>query len=83
MPTALLLPAIAFALLWIWMPSCGSPGAPALGTPSSIQVQLTQEPPSALQIASVAPIIATVLNDSQNMGVDWANQRHSNQVRHL
>ena len=55
----------------LWMPGCASSGSPALGTFSSVQVLLTQEPPSPLEIATVAPIIATVLNDSKNMGVDW------------
>ena len=69
MPAALLLPAIALALLW--MPGCASSGSPALGAPSSVQVLFTQAPPSPVQIATLTPIIASVLNDPQNMGVDW------------
>jgi hypothetical protein len=66
---AIVLPLVVLALLSL--ASCGSSGAPALGTPSTIQVVLTQEPPSPLQVAAVSPVIATVLNDTQNMGVDW------------
>lgn len=68
-PAAILLPVVALALLSL--ASCGTNGTPALGTPSSIQVLLSQEPPSPLQIATVSPVIATVMNDSSNMGVDW------------
>lgn len=66
---AVMLPLVALALLSLT--GCGSSGAPALGSPSSIQVLLTQEPPSPLQIATISPVIATVLNDPHNMGVDW------------
>lgn len=66
---ALVLPAIVCMLLF--MSACASSGSPAYGTPSSIEVLLTQEPASPLEIATVSPVIATVLNDSQNMGVDW------------
>ncbi len=69
LPAAILLPAVGLALLM--MSGCASSGTPALGTPSTIEVLLTQEPASPLEIATVSPMIATVLNDSQNMGVDW------------
>ncbi len=69
LPAVILLPAVVWALLS--MSGCAGSGSPAYGTPSSIQVLLTQEPASPLEIATVSPVIATVLNDPQNMGVDW------------
>jgi hypothetical protein len=70
MPAAILLPAMLWALLSIT--SCAGSGSPAYGTPSSIVVLYSQAPPSPLGVATVTPVIATVLNDSQNMGVDWS-----------
>ena len=68
-PALLLLPAVAWALLS--MSGCASSGSPALGTASAIQVLLTQEPASPLQIGSISSVIATVLDDPHDMGVDW------------
>ena len=68
-PALLLLPAVAWALLS--MSGCASSGSPALGTASAIQVILTQEPASPLQIGSISSVIATVLDDPHDMGVDW------------
>jgi hypothetical protein len=69
-PGAALLGLIAAASLAL--SSCGSSGSPAYGPNlSAISVSFSQAPASPMLTSSQSMLVATVSNDSANMGVDW------------
>lgn len=52
--------------------SCGNGGGiSAFGGPSGISIAYNQVPPSPLSTGAQAMVIASVANDSTDMGVDW------------